>query len=158
MAVRMLREVFFSTPAFVAAIHLDETLFGVSPDALTPWTISVLGSDGSDAGRLVGFEGEGARVIAMHHLKPDDTAGRAVEITVFRVNEAIRAARADSQILSAFERWLLKRGWRGNIIKRLKFTDPIEVPVIRSFWIGQGFTHILEEAGYWDEHVTKRWR
>jgi hypothetical protein len=154
----MLREVFFSTPAFVAAIHLDETLFGVSPDALTPWTISVRGSDGSDAGRLVGFEGEGARVIAMHHLKPDDTAGRAVEITVFRVNEAIRAARADSQILSAFERWLLKRGWRGNIIKRLKFTDPIEVPVIRSFWIGQGFTHILEEAGYWDEHVTKRWR
>ncbi|HQY27030.1 MAG TPA: hypothetical protein PLL45_19275, partial [Thermoflexales bacterium] len=61
-------------------------------------------------------------------------------------------------ILAAFERWLTKRGWRGNIIKRLKFTDSIEVPVIRSFWIGQGFTHILEEAGLWDEHVTKRWR
>ena len=117
-----------------------------------------IGADGIDAGRLVGFEGPGERVIAMHHLKPDETADRAVEITVFRVNEALRARRADGQILSAFERWLLKRGWRGNIIKRLKFTDPAEVPVIRSFWIGQGFTHILEEAGRWDEHVTKRWR
>ncbi len=156
----MLREVLFSTPAFVAAINLDETLFGVSPAAVTPWTISVRGANGvdADAGRLVGFEGEAARVIAMHHLKPDATAGRAVEITVFRVNEALRAARADAQILSAFERWLIRRGWRGNIIKRLKFTDPIEVPVIRSFWIGQGFTHILEEAGHWDEHVIKRWR
>ncbi|MEO6061745.1 MAG: hypothetical protein ABIQ99_07400 [Thermoflexales bacterium] len=154
----MLRDVLFSTPAFVAAINLDETLFGVSLAAVTPWTISVRGANGADAGRLVGFEGECARVVAMHHLKPDDTAARAVEITVFRVNEALRAARADAQILSAFERWLLKRNWRGNIIKRLKFTDPIEVPVIRSFWIGQGFTHILEEAGQWDEHVIKRWR
>ena len=26
----------------------------------------------------------------------------------------------DAPILSAFERWLLKRGWRGNVIKKIR--------------------------------------
>jgi hypothetical protein len=25
----------------------------------------------------------------------------------------------DAPLLNAFERWLLKRGWRGNVIKKL---------------------------------------
>lgn len=153
----MARDVFLTTPAWTAAINYDETTFGRAA-APSPWTISIRGVDGADAGRLVGFEGDGESIIAMHHLKPDPSAVRAVEVTVFRVNDALREAGADARVLAAFERWLLKRGWRGNIIKRMKFTDAAQVPVIRTFWIAQGFTHALEEAGRWDEHVFKRWR
>lgn len=154
----MARDVFLTTPAYEAAINYDEAAFGLSAGVASPWTVSVRDANGADAGRLVGFEGEAGLIIGMHGLKPDSTAGRAVEITVFRVNDALRAHRADGRLLSALERWLLKRGWRGNILKRMKFTDPAQVLDIRTFWVGQGFTHVLEETGRWDEHVFKRWR
>lgn len=154
----MARDVFFKSPAFEAAINYDEASFGSATGAVTPWTVAVRDGAGADAGRLVGFEGPGALVIGMHGLKPDPSAARAVEITVFRAGDALRATRGDAQILAALERWLLRRGWRGNLIKRLKFTDAGDVAAIRAFWINQGFTHTLEESGRWDEHVSKRWR
>ncbi len=138
-------------------IQFDATTFGVSPTAITPWTIAVQ-ADGRDIGRLVGFEGEGQRIIAMHGLKPDPTAKRGVEITVFRVSEAMRASQLDVAVISAFERWLLKQGWRGNILKRLKFTAADQVIPIRTFWVQQGFELVLAQPNQWDEHVIKRWR
>jgi len=110
-------------------------------------------------GRLVGFEGPAQVILSMHQLKPDASAKRALEITVFRAGEVLRAAGLDAAVFRAFERWLLKRGWRGDIVKRMKFTDPALVVPIRSFWVRQlGFELILAEAGKWDEHVVKRWR
>jgi hypothetical protein len=140
-----------------AAVNYDETAFGQSPAAVTPWTISIHEGE-ADLGRLVGFEGEGASIIDMHHLKPDPDARRAVEITVFRVNDEMRTRRIDSDCFAAFERWLLKRGWRGDIIKVMKFTNAEMVIPIRRFWIGLGFELIVGEEGKWDEHVVKRWR
>lgn len=154
----MARHVFLKSPAFEAAINYDETSFGSATDHVTPWTVAVRDGAGADAGRLVGFEGPGALIIGMHGLKPDPSAARAVEITVFRAGDALRAVGGDAQILAALERWLLRQGWRGNIVKRLKFTESGDVVTIRAFWIAQGFAHVLEESGRWDEHVYKRWR
>ncbi len=143
--------------ALEAAINFDESTFGKSPSVITPWTIAV--SDGQrDLGRLVGFEGVGATIIAMHSLKPDGTAARAAEITVFRVDEPLRANRIDAAVFGAFERWLLKRGWRGNIIKKLAFTDARMVIPIRRFWVDLGFELVPGIEGKWEEHVVKRWR
>lgn len=73
-----------------ALINFDEDKFGLSQQGVSPWTISI--NDGSkDLGRIVGFEGDGATIIAMHGLKPDLTARRGAEITVFRVNDDLRA-------------------------------------------------------------------
>ncbi|MCS6846646.1 MAG: hypothetical protein RMN52_02900, partial [Anaerolineae bacterium] len=86
-------------------------------------------------------------------------AKRGLEITVFRVNDALRTTGLDAALFGAFERWLLKRGWRGNVIKKMKFTDPQRVVPIREFWVKRlGFELILAEEGKWDEHVVKRWR
>lgn len=159
----MAREVFFTKAmndglVIEAAINFDATAFGVAPSGVTPWTISIR-ADQHDAGRLVGFEGEGQTIIGMHRLKPDAAARRGLEITVFRVNDQLRAHGWDAQVYGAFERWLLKRGWRGNVIKKLKFTDAALVVPIREFWVKQlGFELIPAEEGRWDEHVVKRWR
>ncbi|MFC1466655.1 MAG: hypothetical protein ACFLMY_17570 [Candidatus Brachytrichaceae bacterium NZ_4S206] len=158
----MAREVFFSKAAdggaIAAAINFDEVAFGVAECGVSPWTIAI--SDGqTDLGRLVGFEGPGQIIIGMHRLKPDPAARRGLEITVFRVNDTLRATGLDAALFAAFERWLLKRGWRGNVIKKMKFTDPQLVVPIREFWVKRlGFELILAEAGKWDEHVVKRWR
>ncbi|BCX05582.1 MAG: hypothetical protein KatS3mg053_3520 [Candidatus Roseilinea sp.] len=158
----MAREVFFSKAAdggtIEAVINFDESAFGVSEHDVSPWTIAI--SDGRrDLGRLVGFEGQGQTIIGMHQLKPDPAARRGLEITVFRVNDALRATGLDATLFGAFERWLLKRGWRGNVIKKMKFTDPQLVVPIREFWVKRlGFELILAEEGKWDEHVVKRWR
>ncbi len=158
----MAREVFFAKAAddgaIEAAINFDEATFGVAERGVSPWTIAI--SDGQkDLGRLVGFEGTGQTIIGMHQLKPDPSAKRGLEITVFRVSEALRATGLDAALFGAFERWLLRRGWRGNVIKRMKFTDPQLVVPIREFWVKRlGFELILAEDGKWDEHVVKRWR
>ncbi|MDW8352795.1 MAG: hypothetical protein RML99_12870 [Anaerolineae bacterium] len=158
----MAREVFFSQVTHVgaieAAINFDELAFGISERGVSPWTVAI--RDGQrDIGRLVGFEGVGQTIIGMHQLKPDPSAKRGLEITVFRVNDALRAAGLDATMFAAFERWLLKRGWRGNIVKKMKFTDPQLVVPIREFWVRRlGFELVLAEEGKWDEHVVKRWR
>lgn len=158
----MAREVFFThnntaIGSVDAAIHFDETAFGLATQGVSPWTISV--SDGQkDLGRMVGFEGDGQTIIGMHGLKPDPAAARGVEITVFRVNDDLRAHQLDAAILGAFERWLLKRGWRGNVLKKMKFTAAEQVVPVRTFWVRQGYQLVLGEAGQWDEHVVKRWR
>lgn len=141
-----------------ASINFDETRFGIASQGVSPWTISI--SDGMhDWGRLVGFEGDGQVIISMHGLKPDRAAARGVEMTVFRVNDDLRRLRLDAQIYQSFERWLLKRGWRGDVLKKLKFTDATQVVPIREFWVKTlGFELILAEEGKWDEHVVKRWR
>jgi hypothetical protein len=157
----MTRAVFYSRwidgRLIEAAINYDKTAFGKSSDAISPWTISIH-EGGADMGRLVGFEGVGQTVIGMHHLQPDPDARRAVEITVFRVNDEMRSRRLDGDLFAAFERWLLKQGWRGDIVKVMKFTDAAMVVPIRRFWIGLGFELVISEAGKWDEHVVKRWR
>jgi hypothetical protein len=107
---------------------------------------------------MVGYEGDGATIIAMHGLKPDIDATRAVELTVFRVGDILRETHDDVNVLGAFERWLLKRGWRGNILKKLKFTADEQVVPIRTFWVKQGYELALAQDGKWDEHVIKRWR
>ena len=140
-----------------AAINYNENAFAKSTDAVSPWTISIH-HGATDMGRLVGFEGQGQMVIGMHHLKPDPDARRAVEITVFRVDDEARARKLDADIFAAFERWLLKQGWRGDIVKVMKFTDAAMVVPIRRFWLGLGFELIIGEEGKWDEHVVKRWR
>ncbi len=140
-----------------ATIQFNEAVFGISPTEVTPWTIAVQ-ANGRDIGRLVGFEGEGQRIIAMHGLHPDPSARRGVEITVFRVSEDMRAHQLDAAVISAFERWLLRRGWRGNILKKLKFTADDQVIPIRTFWVRQGFELALAQPDAWDEHVIKRWR
>jgi hypothetical protein len=161
----MPRETFFKRTVQIAehplsieaAINFDEATFGVSTEAVASWTISI--SDGQrDIGRLVGFEGEGQKIISMHRLKPDPSALRAVEITVFRVDESLRTSKSDAAIFGAFERWLLKRGWRGNLVKKLIFTSAQQVVPIRRFWLDLGFELVLGEEGKWDEHAVKRWR
>jgi hypothetical protein len=32
----------------------------------------------------------------------------------------LRALKLDGAVLSAYERWLLKRGWRGNVLKKME--------------------------------------
>jgi hypothetical protein len=140
-----------------AALTFDAGAFGVTP-AITPWTIAI-GDGAKEMGRLVGFEGDGQMIIGMHGLKPDKAAARGLEMTVFRVNDDLRARGLDAQVYQAFERWLLKRGWRGDVLKRLKFTDATLVVPIREFWVKRlGFELVLAEQGKWDEHVVKRWR
>jgi hypothetical protein len=103
----MARETFFSRTVSTengdkiihASILFDETRFGIDPAGVSPWTI------------------------AMHGLKPDKSAKRGVEMTVFRVNDDLRALGFDAQVYSAFERWLLKRGWKSDVLKKLKFMD-----------------------------------
>lgn len=157
----MARVVFFTRQVeglgqIEATLNYDAEVFGTS-SGVTPWTISI--SDGAkDLGRLVGFEGDGPTVIAMHGLKPDATARRGAEITVFRVNDDLRERTLDAAVLSAFERWLLKRGWRGNILKKMKFVAADQVVPVRTFWVRQGYELVLGEEGRWDEHVVKRWR
>jgi hypothetical protein len=158
----MTRAVFLIRDDLQAAINFDEAAFGLSTSAPTPWTISV-SQAGKDVGRVVGFEGDGPLIIGMHHLKADAAAQRACEITVYRMADALLENKSAAQIFSSFERWLLKRGWRGNIIKKLKFTAHEQVQPIRRFWIDQGFELVPfkdpegEHPG-WDEHVVKRWR
>lgn len=161
----MARDIFYQrkiqladqTYAIEAAINFQSATFGSSPDVVTPWTIAITNGL-RDIGRLVGFEGAGDKIISMHRLKPDPSAKRAVEITVFRVDDPLRDNKLDAAIFNAFERWLLKRGWRGNVIKKLTFTDAKLVVPIRQFWIGMGFELTLAEDGKWEEHVVKRWR
>ena len=163
----MSREVFFTRShpqvgAVEAAVNFDETSFGVSDEAISPWTVSIR-NDKKDLGRIVGFEGEGQKIIGMHGLKPDVAARRGCEITVFRMGNEILMNQLDAILLSAFERWLLKRGWRGNMVKKLKFTNADLVVPIRTFWVRNGYELVLAEDGGpdkpgWDEHVVKRWR
>lgn len=159
----MARDVFFdrvlpSGGALRAAINYDERALGVCAGSVTPWTVAI-SVDGADVGRLVGFEGDAQTILSMHHLKPDLSAKRGFEITVFRVREDLRAGRLDAQVFAALERWLLRRGWRGSIVKLLKHTDPQQVIPVREFWVKTlGFELILAEEGRWDEHVVKRWR
>ncbi len=141
-----------------AAINYDEAALGICAGAVTPWTVAI-SANGVDLGRLVGYEGDAQTILNMHHLKPDLSAKRGFEITVFRAREDLRAARLDAQVFAALERWLLKRGWRGSIVKLLKHTDPQQVVPVREFWVRTlGFELILAEEGRWDEHVVKRWR
>jgi hypothetical protein len=143
-----------------ATIAFDEAQFGGSAASASRRGRSQFADGQTDLGRLVGFEGSSAGdSVQCTQLRPDASARRALEITVFRAGEALRAAGLDAAVFRAFERWLLKRGWRGNIVKRMKFTDPALVVPIRSFWVRQlGFELILAEDGKWDEHVVKRWR
>ena len=153
----MSRVVFYSQHAVEAAINFDESLFGVTADQITPFTISVL-RDGADIGRVVGFEGDGQKIIGMHNLKADAAARRGCEITVLRMSNELIESKLAAQVLASFERWLLKRGWRGNILKKLKFTADDQVMPIRRFWIDLGFELVPLIEGQWDEHVVKRWR
>jgi hypothetical protein len=140
-----------------AAIHYDADRFGAPGGGVTPWTVAIA-AGGRDIGRLVGFEGDAPTIIAMHGLKPDPDAQRGFEITVFRASDEMRERRLDAAVMGALERWLLKRGWKGNLIKKLAYTDASQVIPIRRFWLGLGFELIPGEEGRWDEHVTKRWR
>jgi hypothetical protein len=119
----MARDVFYSKDVdgvgkVEATVVYDESAFGSVAGGVTPWTVSI-SAGGKDLGRMVGFEGDGPTVIAMHGLRADVTAKRGAEITVFRVNEDLRALKLDGAVLSAYERWLLKRGWRGNVLKKM---------------------------------------
>ena len=119
----MAREVFFSKSVdgvgqIEATVVYDESAFGTVAGGVTPWTVSI-SAGGKDLGRMVGFEGDGPTVIAMHGLRADVTAKRGAEITVFRVNDTLREKQLDSAVLTAYERWLLKRGWRGNVLKKM---------------------------------------
>ncbi len=153
----MARVVFYSHQTIEAALNFDDILFGRSPDQVTPWTITVQRA-GADVGRVVGFEGDGQVIIGMHKLKPDAAAQRGCEITVFRMANELLEGKQAAQVFGAFERWLLKRGWRGNLVKKLKFTAEEQVLPIRRFWIDQGFELVPFVDGQWDEHVVKRWR
>ncbi len=161
----MAREVFFTRTVKLdtgalqveAAINYEAAKFGSDMTEVSPWTISI--NDGQrDLGRVVGFEGDGQKINGMHGVKPDEAAQRGCEITVFRMGQELIMNQLDALILSAFERWLLKRGWRGNLIKKLKFTDEKMVVPIRTFWVRNGYELVLAEEGKWDEHVVKRWR
>ena len=163
----MAREIFFTRNQpklglIEAAINFDESRFGTAQtheadSPATPWTISIQ-LEGRDVGRLVGFEGDGPAIISMHQLKPDSAARRGCEITVFRMGHELTMNELDAPILSAFERWLLKRGWRGNVVKKMKFSNAQMVVPIRTFWVKNGYELVLAEADKWDEHVVKRWR
>ncbi len=159
----MAREIFFdrllaSGAVIQAALNYDEAALGVCVSTVTPWTVAISAA-GADLGRLVGYEGDAQTILNMHHLKPDLSAKRGFEITVFRVRDDLRTGRLDAQVFAALERWLLKRGWRGTIVKLLKHTDPQQVIPVREFWVKTlGFELVLAEEGRWDEHVVKRWR
>lgn len=166
----MAREVFYrrriaaavGEEELTATVQFDEARFGLTPPSVSPWNIAVQ-IGGRDHGRIVGFEGEGATILSMHHLKADPAAQRGCEITVFRIADDLlvgETASPAAAVFSAFERWLLKRGWRGDIVKKLKFTAEEQVQPIRRFWIRQGFELVpfVEGADGWDEHVVKRWR
>ena len=158
----MARELFFTRThaelgAIEAAINFDPTCFGISDDEISSWTVSIY-QPGKDLGRVVGFEGEGQKIISMHGLKPDVAAKRGCEMTVFRMGNDLVMHELDAPILAALERWFLKRGWRGNFVKKLKFTDERMVVPIRTFWVRNGYELVLAEEGKWDEHVVKRWR
>lgn len=161
-----MREKFFSkslTPnqplpgsiEFSASIQISEADFGVA-EGPSPFAVSVT-ADGVDAGRIVGFEGVGHKIIGMHGLKPDPDAQRGFEITVYRMSALLIGHKLDAAVFASLERWLLKRGWRGNIVKRLKYNDAANVLPIRTFWLSQGF-ELLTWTNEWDEHVVKRWR
>ena len=158
----MAHEIFFTRihaelGAIEAAINFDESQFGSTLTGVTPWTVSI--SDGSkDLGRIVGFEGDGQVIIAMHHLKPDVAAKRGCEITVFRMSNELVINRLEAPLLSSFEHWMLRRGWKGDVLKKLKFSDERLVAPIRTFWVRNGYELVLAEDGKWDEHVVKRWR
>jgi hypothetical protein len=140
-----------------AVVNFDESQFGRTLIGVTPWTISI--NDGAkDLGRIVGFEGDGQVVIGMHKLKPDAAAKRGCEITVFRLGNELVMNQLDAPILSAFERWMLRRGWKGDVLKKLKFSDERLVVPVRTFWVRNGYELILAEENKWDEHVVKRWR
>jgi hypothetical protein len=153
----MSREIFFANATCEAAINFDESYFGVSDDGVSPWTISVR-ANGMDVGRVVGFEGDGQTIIGMHQLKPDSAAKRGCEITVFRMSNELIENKTAASVFTAFERWLLRRGWRGNVVKKLKHVDENLVVPMRKFWIDNGFELVPLEEGKWDEHVVKRWR
>ena len=158
----MARENFFARNhnqlgSIQAAINFDEGKFGLDAEGVTPWTVSINVNE-KDLGRMVGFEGDGQRIIGMHHLKPDIAAKRGCEITVFRMSNDLVMNELDAPILSAFERWLLKRGWRGDVIKKMKFSDEKLVVPIRTFWVRNGYELVLAAEDKWDEHVVKRWR
>jgi hypothetical protein len=158
----MSRIVFYNNADLAAAINFDESVFGSADDGVSPWTISVSRA-GKDIGRVVGFEGAGQKIIGMHQLKPDAAAQRGCEITVYRMSQELIDDKTAVAIFGAFERWLLKRGWRGNLIKKLKHVSEDMVVPMRRFWIDQGFELVpLREPAAdhpgWDEHVVKRWR
>jgi hypothetical protein len=141
----------------LAAINFDEEAFGLLTEGVTPWTISI--NDGAkDLGRIVGFEGQATVINSMHGLKPDSAAQRGCEMTVYRMGDVLIKDKLDAAVFSAFERWLIKRSWRGNIVKRMKFYDEAMVVPVRQFWIKNGFELVPAEVGKWDEHVVKRWR
>ncbi len=151
-----------SSEVLEAALNFDEAAFGVAHEGVSPWTISVSRA-GKDLGRVVGFEGDGQGIIGMHNLKPDAAAQRGCEITVYRMSQDLLDDKTAAAIFAAFERWLLKRGWRGNILKKLKHTREDMVLPVRRFWLDQGFELVpLREPADahpgWDEHVVKRWR
>jgi len=154
-------EVFFRHPEFTGTIFFDQAKLGLVADEITPFTISITRNapDAArrDAGRAVGYEGEAKKIIGMHGLKPDDTAARGFEMTVFRVDEDLRERGLHAEAFAALERWLLRRGWRGNIVKRLKYQDAILVIPIRTFWHELGF-ELVPWSPQWDEHVVKKWR
>ena len=161
-----MQETFYSKPLTVtqpeagsisitATIQYNDGDFAVA-EAPSPFTVLIT-ADGKDAGRIVGFEGAGKTIIAMHALKPDPQAARGFEITVYRMGELLVQSKLDGAVFGALERWLLKKGWRGNIIKRLKYADAANVLPIRTFWLNQGF-ELLTWTNEWDEHVVKRWR
>ncbi len=126
-SIFMARDVFFSKQIeaiasdapIEATIQYNEGLFGTTIDDVSPWTVSIHRGH-ADLGRIVGFEGAGQQIIGMHGLRPDMTAKRGAEITVFRVNDDLRTHQLDAAVLTAFERWLLKRGWRGNVLKKIR--------------------------------------
>jgi GNAT superfamily N-acetyltransferase len=157
----MANEIFFRHPEFLGTIYFDEAKLGLVADEITPFTISITHTNPAapqrDAGRAVGYEGEAKKIIGMHGLKPDDTAARGFEMTVFRVSEELRERGLHAEAFAALERWLLRRGWRGNIVKRLKYQDAILVIPIRSFWYELGF-ELVPWSPQWDEHVVKKWR
>jgi hypothetical protein len=158
----MARIVFYTQDDLEAAINFDEAAFGSGMQGVTPFTISV-NRAGQDLGRVVGFEGDGGTIIGMHGLKPDSAAQRGCEITVYRMSQALLDDGTAARVFGSFERWLLKRGWRGNVCKKLKHISEDMVLPVRTFWIKQGFelVPLREPSGDhtgWDEHVVKRWR
>ena len=161
-----MQEVFYSKPLampqpgarsieLTASIQFNGGEFARA-EGPSPFTVSIM-ADGKNAGRIVGFEGAGQKIMAMHALKPDPQAARGLEITVYRMGELLVQNKLDGAVFGALERWLLKTGWRGNIVKRLKYADAANVLPIRAFWLNQGF-ELLTWTNEWDEHVVKRWR
>lgn len=155
----MAREVFFRHTQYEGVILFDGAKFGSTTTDVTPFTISIYAKaePAKDVGRAVGYEGDGQMIIGMHGLRPDQTAERGLELTVYRIDEPLRQANLHAEAFSALERWLIRRGWRGNIVKKLKYSDPIYVLPVRGFWHELGF-ELVPWSPQWDEHVVKRWR